>query len=292
MQSVSYKSYDDKNFNSFLTCNRTASHYPIIVNCVGRMVLSQPFITDNPKGRLDYYFLYLKSGKLSLTINDIPYIITSGTLVIIPPNTKYSYSNVSDGVIYYYVHFTGSSVMEVLGGVAFNSLPLVKQLLSATPLIEKNMFSMFNVNIKKEEFCEAQLANIFTNTLISIAKLNKNKQVENQKLITSINYINQNYTSDIEIATLANMEFLSVSRYVTVFKETVGMPPYQYVISLRLNSACEMLKNTNLSVTQIAEALGFNSCFFFSKLFKKHLKLSPNQYKKMTKPINQIDLKL
>ena len=290
MQSICYQSYFEDFRYPYSSCNRESTLYPIVVNCAGRIVFNHPFNTDNPTGRLDYYFLYLKCGNLKITINDNTYSVNPGTLIIIPPNHKYSYHNESDDIFYYYVHFSGSCVKEVLTSVNLYELPLIKSIPEASTAIEKNMFLIFDAYVKKGEFKEVELSNLFSDLLLNVAKTNTAKQPTKQKLNCSINYINQNYTTDIKLSTLASMEFLSVSRYVTVFKETVGMPPYQYVISLRLNSACEMLKNTNLTVTQISEALGFSNCFFFSKLFKKHVKLSPNQYKKQAKQVNQIDL--
>ena len=59
---------------------------------------------------------------------------------------------------------------------------------------------------------------------------------------------------------------------------------YQYRSYFYLNYKLnlQMLRDSNLSVTQIAELLGFQNCFFFSKLFKKHIGISPMQYRKNT----------
>jgi transcriptional regulator GlxA family with amidase domain len=144
------------------------------------------------------------------------------------------------------------------------------------------MTRIFNCYIKNGFHRDVELAHFLDAMLIDIAKNASEPENKIQKLSTSINYINENYTKELNVPELAKMEFLSVSRYIALFKEVTGSSPYQYVISLRLNTACEMLRDSSLSVTQIAEVLGFQNCFFFSKLFKKHLKMSPTQYKKQS----------
>ena len=99
------------------------------------------------------------------------------------------------------------------------------------------------------------------------------------ELSSSISYINANYTSEIFVPDLAAMEGLSVSRYNVRFKSITGVSPVKYIIGLRMSHASSLLSDTNLSVSEIGEIVGYSDNHFFSKSFKEHFGLSPVAYR-------------
>jgi AraC-like DNA-binding protein len=72
---------------------------------------------------------------------------------------------------------------------------------------------------------------------------------------------------------------MSYSKFRKLFKESTGESPNQYHLNLRLDKAKELLHTTNLNVTEVAYNLGFESVFYFSKLFKKKNGVSPKSYR-------------
>ncbi|MBQ8141277.1 MAG: helix-turn-helix domain-containing protein [Clostridia bacterium] len=281
MESISYHSFNDKFKKTLFACNRSSDRAPIMVNCAGSTVLRWNFKSVNDIGRADCYFLYLKTGTLNISIAEDKHTIHSGTLIIIPPNTPYAYWHTgTDELIYYWIHFTGSHANEMLRRFDISPLPLIRSIPQISSAIDYQMAKIFDIYIKKGQYRDSELSHCMDAILIEIAKGSITAENSQRRLETSIKYINNNYTSDITVPELAQMEFLSVSRYTALFKEIMNTSPYQYIINLRLNAACEMLRNSTLSITKIAELLGFQNCFFFSKLFKKHLNMSPLQYRK------------
>ena len=57
------------------------------------------------------------------------------------------------------------------------------------------------------------------------------------------------------------------------------MGPNNYINKLRMERAAEMLRQTELSMTEIAERTGFSSSRYFSTMFKKYMGVTPTQYK-------------
>ena len=96
----------------------------------------------------------------------------------------------------------------------------------------------------------------------------------------SISYIHGAFQENIRIPDLAAMEHLSHSRYIALFRQQMGTSPTAYLIGLRMERACELLLNTDMSVKQIGISVGYDDPQFFSKLFKKHVGLSPVQYRR------------
>jgi transcriptional regulator GlxA family with amidase domain len=59
----------------------------------------------------------------------------------------------------------------------------------------------------------------------------------------------------------------------------MGMAPSDYVINLRINVACDLLKSSDMSIKEIAASVGYDNAHFFSKLFKKKTGVSPKAYR-------------
>lgn len=84
---------------------------------------------------------------------------------------------------------------------------------------------------------------------------------------------------EIDFGALAIELGLSQSGFRKKFRRVTGMPPGQYLQQLRLNRACEWLRHDRLTITEIAAQLGYESVFYFSRLFKRKLGMSPSGYR-------------
>ena len=99
------------------------------------------------------------------------------------------------------------------------------------------------------------------------------------RLAESINYIEQNYRSEIEIEHLAKIAHMSHRNFQRVFSKTMGKAAKEHIISLRLNHGAELLTSSDLSCTEIAYESGFNDSNYFTRLFKKHYGQTPKAYR-------------
>lgn len=256
--------------------NKSSLDYPFLVNTTGYCDMLLPFETYNHVGRDDYYLIYLISGELSIDIDNIKRTVGKGDGLIIPPKCVYKYS-ASSPVHYLYAHFTGSYVADFLKECGFDNLPCVIENDFSVETQRKfnTMIEAFlrggHLSIQKCA-CLLQeiLLNIFENTL---------EKINDKSLNESLQYIHNFFTTKISIPYLASLENLSNSRYVTVFKKQMGKSPSEYIIELKLQLAKNMLDSTNMSIKQISEHIGYNDQYFFSRLFKKYLGISPQKYR-------------
>lgn len=253
---------------------------PITVNCAGCFDTSFSFTTDNPSGRLDFYLMYITEGSLTFTIDEKEEVLGEGTAIIFPPryHYKYSYNQGEKPLSYLWMHFTGfyaAGLLEELG-----LLPLARPLSvgSDSHVVRhfQELFGSFSENVTLQR---ATLAPIAEQILLLIAKAVRREGEPKDVISRSIDYINANFASDICLEMLAKEENLSISRYNTVFKQQFGMPPIRYIIKLRMASACQLLENTDMSVRQVGLLVGYDDPHFFSKLFKKHVGVSPLAYR-------------
>lgn len=92
-------------------------------------------------------------------------------------------------------------------------------------------------------------------------------------------YINNNFlTEHITSQKLESLSQLSYSHLKRLFVARYGLPPKKYIIRLKLNYACDLLRSELYSVTEVADMCGFRDIYFFSKQFKDHIGISPSQF--------------
>ena len=97
-----------------------------------------------------------------------------------------------------------------------------------------------------------------------------------------ISYIDKHYKEKIYIEELSAMINVSPDYFTKMFKESIGKTPIDYINGMRVNSAMEMLCTTEMSMTEIADAIGFCNPNYFHKIFKQYMLTSPLAYRKST----------
>jgi AraC-like DNA-binding protein len=82
------------------------------------------------------------------------------------------------------------------------------------------------------------------------------------------------------------------SRFYALFRRQLGMPPNDYRQRLRIKRCCQQLSSTDLSVTEIAMAHGFNSTQYFARVFRKYVGITPSRYRSLFSEGEALDLPL
>lgn len=93
-------------------------------------------------------------------------------------------------------------------------------------------------------------------------------------------YILKNYKDELTISKLANMVNLSESYFRRIFREYKGCSTIHYINTIRISKACELLRSGINNITEIAEAVGFNNIYYFSRMFKKYTGTVPSKFSK------------
>ena len=92
-------------------------------------------------------------------------------------------------------------------------------------------------------------------------------------------YIEENYNTDISLTDIAGYVYISTSHFARAFKKQFKISPIQYLLSIRIEKVKTLLEETNLKVGDIAASVGFSAQQRFNDIFKKHLGLSPSEYR-------------
>ena len=94
--------------------------------------------------------------------------------------------------------------------------------------------------------------------------------------------LSKNIRENLSISDIANRLNISVYYLMHVFKKRTGITINEYKMALRIAQAKKMLKNTNKSISEIADSCGFESLQYFSRTFKKTEGVTPSQYRENT----------
>jgi len=116
-------------------------------------------------------------------------------------------------------------------------------------------------------------------------RISDNPMNKEQKLMERvIEYIEQHYTEDITLDTVAAIAFMNPYYFSSFFKKQMKQNFKQYVTDLRMNHAINLLRNTDMMVYEIAEKVGYNNPRHFSDMFKKHTGKLPQEFKNSLRP--------
>ncbi len=110
--------------------------------------------------------------------------------------------------------------------------------------------------------------------------LNNSTKVEILRRLTfAKEFINSNYNKKLELDDIAQSACLSVNHLLRTFKQAYGKSPHQYLIQVRIDRSKYLLKNTNYTINDIVEIIGFECPSSFIRLFKSLNRTTPGKYR-------------
>lgn len=112
------------------------------------------------------------------------------------------------------------------------------------------------------------------------ARLARSRQVEDADIARCQTWIADHYHEPAPVAAMARLSGLAERSFKRRFQQATGMPPLEYVHTLRLEEAKHMLESGNASIEAIANEVGYEDAGFFSRLFRRKVNLTPSQYRK------------
>ncbi|WP_413372491.1 AraC family transcriptional regulator [Paenibacillus taichungensis] len=98
-----------------------------------------------------------------------------------------------------------------------------------------------------------------------------------------IQYIHEHFNDSISLESLAEQWNYSIQYLSKQFKLRTGRSPIEYVIQARMAKAKELMIRTDATAQEIASSVGYSDVFYFTRLFKKQVGMTPGQYKKKMK---------
>lgn len=124
--------------------------------------------------------------------------------------------------------------------------------------------------------------NIFTHRMVQdYCRLVRRHSLRSysQTIRRTLDLIDMDLTADLSLRSLAERVSVSASYLSSQFKKEVNQSLTDYVNGKRVELACHLLRTTNLQIKWIVERIGVSDVYYFSRMFKKHMGISPMQYR-------------
>lgn len=252
------------------------------------MIRLHSFYFDNfipswyrPAIRSDMHILvFVVQGRLTYVLDGQPYHLGKGDMLFIPAGTeRIGRSPPPDPHQKYGVFFRDN--------VSSADIPILS---SRTPQLRKirgfdymrQRFTMLGQQwFKKLPHYETMCGSILTEILCLFTGEMESRQYSPKKLAmveTIQQYIAEHYREPLQIRQLCRLVDRTPGYVITTFRDVAGMTPIDYLHHLRISAAKDLLMQTDLSIVQIAEYLGFCDQSYFNRVFKKMLGLPPSEF--------------
>ena len=102
----------------------------------------------------------------------------------------------------------------------------------------------------------------------------------NEMIRYIIDYVEKNYTEKLSLTAISRKYNYTLQHVSTLFKQEVGMNFQEYVQSVRIKESCRLLINTNQKVSDIATRVGYTNIKYFNEVFKRHMEMTPRDFRK------------
>ncbi|KAB1068053.1 AraC family transcriptional regulator [Tamlana haliotis] len=229
------------------------------------------------------YLIYIPTGRGVLETKRGEWEVNSGDVMVLFPGEWHKYKpSMETGWEEYWIGVRG----EVLSNRILKDLfPENTSYVKSIGYQEELIF-LFNQSIKLVKRNSAGYRKILAGIVLQLVAYiiaHENEELgnrEEQLCDKVIEYIRENLNTDINFKELASQHHLSYNRFRTVFKNNTGISLQQYLIQERLEHAKRLMINTELSLKEISAKTGFNSLFYFSKVFKSKMGYSPGQIRR------------
>ncbi len=247
--------------------------------------------------------VYVVSGTAMHRIGNIEYLVTKGNVIMVDYGVPHSFSfEKGTSFVTYDVLFTPDFFdVSAIDNNEFNSLassylfsPLFsdgnieisKNLLTSNSKEFGELFEKIYLEFKHKEtgfqsILRAYLIELIIKFFRDIDKKRHSFTENNQALVQkAIDYMNTSYKTPINLDEIVSDLFISKNYFRQIFKKTTGTSISSYIQKLRIDEACRLLKETQITSIEIARECGFNDIKFFYQTFKKVTGYTPAEYRK------------
>jgi AraC-like DNA-binding protein len=228
---------------------------------------------------------YITRGSGIFKYNNTTYTLKEGDGFLLLKGMEVEYiSSDNDPWEYYWVGFSGIKLNEYLLRTSIITSHIFSiNTHSKIPFIIKEMCYIskhYDPMISHDIYLINKIYElIYTFIKEFPKKFNVDNDLTHSYIQTAVDFINENYMEDITVEIVAAHVNLSRSYLYKLFVKYLNQSIKSYIINIRMYHACKLLKNSPLSISKIAASVGYKNPFLFSKIFTKHLKMSPSLYR-------------
>lgn len=248
---------------------------------------TEPLHHFGPALKPHYLIHYVLSGKGIFRLEGKEYPLEAGYGFLIGPGQMSFYqADEKEPWTYIWVGFAGSRAEEYAGGLGLSSRHPVFRSENSDELygIVRDMMD-HNTSGTANEWRRNGFLQIFLSVVAQSVPVSKQEDADkaNQYVRRAVEFIRRNYCNPIRVTDVADYVCVNRSYLYTLFENSLGMSPQQFLATCRLTRAAELLKIPDLPVESIAFSCGYQDPLAFTRAFRQKNGLSPSAYRKQLK---------
>lgn len=207
--------------------------------------------------------------------------LSSGQLLLLPAGFAHAYyADAQEPWSIYWAHFSGSAAtksMDLLGLAPPQFSLALQNWRSLLPSVT-DLLNLQHQRWQKQRAVQA--ATLLQNLYAQLPGLTETTHTAKDfDLLALERFMQDNSHRDLDLADLAAVVGLSRYHFAKKFKTVTGTSPMRYFNELKIKLACQQLDTSTDTVRAIAQSLGFDDPYYFSRLFKKVMGLAPSDYR-------------
>ncbi len=262
--------------------------------CVEKNIARSAF--NMPGGHLHAWheLYFLLEGERRYFIDGQIHTVHEGDVILIPKSTLHHTTAISSRQhVRYLVEFDDSFIHKSLYPLLDNCFS-VRQF--SLPDDQRTLFKhilqkLEEVQLSEKPYADA-LFQAYTTELLSILiqlsqsniqKTEKPKTATEHLIESAANFIEENLQNNIKLTLVADQYHLSHAYFSRTFKTYTGFGFNEFVTHRRIQKATQLLRHSNLTISEIAYKCGFSDSNYFSTVFKKDTGISPIKYRMLRK---------
>lgn len=239
-----------------------------------------------PEGMVGWVLNATTEGEGRINRGEKSFRVKRGDLLLFPPHIAHDYDyHESEGAwTHLWVYFSPDPMWEELLSWPESSQGIGRLRITHEKLwryIEERFVKLVQTShlllSRRSSIVMAMLEEILLWCQESHAEASPTYQ--DPRIQKAIAFIGSNLADNLSVAKLATSCGLSSSRFAHLFKEELGETPVQVIEKIRLKRAGDMLTISDKPIAQIAKETGFNSPYYFSRVFSKHYGVSPRGFR-------------
>ena len=255
----------------------------LYMNCCG-LSRTEPMHSFGPALKPHYLIHYILSGKGKFTIGGEEYLLEAGYgFLIMPDELAFYQSDEEEPWTYVWVGFSGTQAAEYVGNIGLSvRQPIFKSEASEELYrIVKDMMEHNTYGLSHDLRRNGQLG-IFLSVIAEGSRVEKRGEDDRANVYVrkAVSFIQNNYCNPIKVTDVADYVCINRSYLYTLFQNSMGMSPQQFLTTFRITKAAELLQLTSLPIESIALSCGYHDPLVFTKAFRQMKQMSPTSFRK------------
>ncbi len=255
----------------------------LYLNCCG-LSRTESMHSFGPALKPHYMIHYILSGKGKFSIGGEVYLLEAGYgFLIMPDELVFYQADEKEPWTYVWVGFSGTQAGEYIENIGLSvRQPVFKSDASeelyriVKDMMEHNTFGLSN-DLRRN----GQLGG-FLSVIAEGSRIEKTNEADRANVYVrkAVSFIQSNYCNPIKVTDVAEYVCINRSYLYTLFQNSIGMSPQQFLTTFRITKATELLQLTALPIESIALSCGYRDPLVFAKAFRQMKKMSPTSYRK------------